>query len=58
VVAEQRVEALDDLGPITVSAVRETASSDGLHLSIATQHLVTGEEADVEVVAGAPGQLR
>ena len=58
VVDEQRVEALDGLGPITVLAMREAASSDGLHLSVRTRNVVTGEEADVEVVAGAPGQLR
>jgi hypothetical protein len=58
VVDERRVEGLDDLGPIVVLAVREAAAPDGLQLSIRTRNVVTGEEADVEVRAGAPGQLK
>jgi hypothetical protein len=58
VVATQRVELLDDLGPITVPAVRETAPAPNqLHVSIQTRHRVSGEEGNVEAVAGPPGQL-
>lgn len=57
VVAARRVELLDDLGPIAVLAVRETTVPDGLNLSIQVRNTVTGEEGDVEAVAGPPGQL-
>jgi len=57
VVAERRVELLDDLGPIAVVAVREVAPSDGLHLRVRTKNQVSGEEGEVEVLAHAPDRL-
>jgi hypothetical protein len=57
VVASRRVEVLEDLGPIVVLAVRETSVPDGLQLSIRYQNVVSGEESDLEVRAGAPGEL-
>jgi hypothetical protein len=57
VVASRRVEVLEDLGPIVVLAVRETSVPDGLQLSIRYKNVVSGEESDLEVHAGAPGEL-
>jgi hypothetical protein len=57
VVASRRVEVLEDLGPIVVLAVRETSVPDGLQLSIRYQNEVSGGESDLEVRAGAPGEL-
>jgi hypothetical protein len=57
VVAVRRVELLDDLGPITVSAVQATEAPNGLNLSIRVKNIVSGEEGDVRAVAARPGQL-
>lgn len=57
VVASRRVELLDDLGPVTVSAVRETAGPNGLDVAIRVTNVVSGERGDIEAAAGPPGQL-
>jgi hypothetical protein len=57
VVAARRVELLDDLGPITVSAVRATAKPNELSLSIPVRNVVSGEAGNVQAVAVLPGQL-
>ena len=57
VVASRRVELLDELGPVTVSAVRETRGPGGLDVSIRVSNVVSGERGDIEATAGPPGQL-
>jgi hypothetical protein len=57
VVAARRIELLDDLGPITVAAVQQTTAPNRLNVSIQVRNVVSGEEGNVEAVAGRPGQL-
>jgi hypothetical protein len=57
VVAARQIELLGDLGPITVSAVQQTTAPNKLNVSIQVRNVVSGEEGNVEAVAGRPGQL-
>jgi hypothetical protein len=57
VVAARHVALLDDLGPVAVRAVRPTPVANGLRVSILISNLVSGEQGEVEVLAGAPGEL-
>jgi hypothetical protein len=57
VVATRRIELLDELGPITVSAVEQTSAPNELNLAIQVKNVVSGEQGSVEAVAGRPGQL-
>jgi hypothetical protein len=57
VAAARQIELLDELGPITVSAVQQTTAPGRLNVSIHVRNMVSGEEGEVVAVAGRPGQL-
>jgi hypothetical protein len=57
VAAARQIELLDELGPITVSAIQQAPAPNRLSVSIHVRNIISGEEGRIEAIAGRPGQL-